>query len=57
MIDEPHRSSRAEVEAAYLASGNTLGWRFLTCPKGNLSADTREAMITLSILTSRLRFR
>ena len=48
MLEELHRRSCAEIAAAYEASDNRLGWRFLTCPSRNLSAQTRVAMITLN---------
>ena len=48
MFEELHRRSCAEIAAAYEASDNRLGWRFLTCPRRNLSAQTRVAMITLN---------
>jgi hypothetical protein len=48
MLDELYRASCAEIEARYTASSNALGWRFLMCPRRNLSPDIRVAMITLN---------
>lgn len=40
--------SCADIEAAYVRLGHTLGWQFLTSPQATLSRDCQIAFITMN---------
>jgi hypothetical protein len=44
--DDLFRDYCARIDRAYRELGHCLGWRFLTCPRSNLSPSTRVALIS-----------